>query len=317
MRRMPGNIMSKALIVDIQRFCTHDGPGIRTTVFLKGCPLNCLWCQNPESRESTRELSFNHVACSFCGSCVSACPNGVHHVTGLEHRLDRTKCRRCFRCVEVCVTGALEIVGQEMTVEEVVREVVKDRVFFDSSGGGVTVSGGEPVASLHFCIALLSAFRGEGIHTCVETSGHGAKEDLLKLAQVVDLFLWDIKSTNDEDHFRYTGAHWRTIRDNLIAVDRSGATTILRCPLVSEIHLTREHFDTIAALAVQLRNCRGVQLLPYHSFGTVKAKKIGTNKVMYGTPTRGELMDAREHIARRIAEQSPACDVAVDATHVE
>jgi pyruvate-formate lyase-activating enzyme len=204
-----------------------------------------------------------------------------------------------------------------MTVEEVVREVVKDRVFYDSSGGGVTLSGGEPVGSLHFCIALLSALHAEGIHTCVETSGYGAKEDLLKIARFVDLLLWDIKSVNDEEHYRYTGVHWRSVLDNLMAVDGSGATTILRCPLVKEIHMIREHFDAIAELAVRLRNCRGVQLLPYHSFGTVKAEKIGRNMVMYGTPNRKELMDAREYIAGRIAEQSPACDVAVDTTHVE
>jgi len=308
--------MSTALIVDIQRFCTHDGPGIRTTVFLKGCPLSCLWCQNPESHESNRELGFNRVACGFCGNCVGVCPNHAHHIAEHEHSLDRTKCRRCFRCVEVCVAGALEIVGQEMTVEEVLREVVRDRVFYDTSGGGVTLSGGEPVASLDFCIALLSALRKAGIHTCVETSGYGVKEDLLKLSRFVDLFLWDIKSTNNENHFRYTGVCWQSILDNLMAVDQTGTMIILRCPLLTEINMTREHFDAIAGLAVHMRNCKGVQLLPYHSFGTTKAEKIGRNEVKYTTPTRRALMDARESIARGIAE-APACDVAVRAAHEE
>ena len=313
MRKMRGDFVSTARIVNIQRFCTHDGPGIRTTVFLKGCPLSCLWCQNPESRESSRELSFNRVVCSLCGNCVGACQNRAHHIAGHDHSLDRSRCRRCFRCVEVCPTGALEIVGQDMTVDEVLREVVKDRVFYDASGGGVTLSGGEPVASLDFVLALLSAVRKVGIHTCVETSGYGAREDLLNLSRFVDLFLWDIKSTNDEDHFRHTCVRRQPILDNLRAVDEAGVKIVLRCPLVSEMNMTREHFDNIAALAVNLRNCMGVQLLPYHSFGIVKAEQIGRKGVEYRTPNRRALMEARDFIARRIAELAPGSDIATRA----
>lgn len=296
--------MLSANIVSIQRLCTHDGPGIRTVVFLKGCPLNCLWCQNPESLESRRELLFNHSLCRFCGNCARVCPNQAHCVTGHEHYLDRAKCRQCFRCVTTCTAGALEVVGQEMTVEDVLREVTQDNVFYKTSGGGVTISGGEPVANADFVFALLTALRAEGIHTCVETCGYGAKEDFLNLSRFVDLFLWDVKSTNDKDHLRYTGVRWQPILDNLLAVDAGGAKTILRCPLLAEIHMTRDHLDSIADLAVRLQNCLGVQLLPYHAFGTVKAEHLGKNQVVYGTPDRESVRDAREYVTGRIAEHN-------------
>ena len=291
-------------ITSIQRFCTHDGPGIRTVVFLKGCPLNCLWCQNPESLESRRELLFNRSLCRFCGRCAMVCPNQAHHVTEHDHYLDRAKCRQCFRCITTCTANALEVVGQEMTVEDVLREVTPDSVFYETSGGGVTISGGEPFANADFVLALLAALRTEEIHTCVETSGYGAKEDFLNLLRFVDLFLWDVKSANDKDHLRYTGVRWQPILDNLLAVDAAGAKTILRCPLLAEINMTRDHLDSIADLAVRLQNCLGVQLLPYHAFGTVKAEQIGRNQEVYRTPDRDSVRDAREYVARRIAEHN-------------
>jgi len=309
--------MPTARIVKIQRFCTHDGPGIRTTVFLKGCPLRCVWCQNPESRESEPELGFNRLLCVFCGNCVGVCPNHAHRIVGHDHGIDRSKCLRCFRCVEVCDAGALEIVGQKVTVEEALRQVTLDRIFYETSGGGVTLSGGEPVANLDFCIALLSGIRKAGIHTCVETCGYGAREDLLKLSRFADLFLWDVKITKDEEHLRYAGVPWQPILENLRAVDEAGAAIILRCPLVAEMNMTREHFDSIAALAAHMRNCEGVQLLPYHSFGIVKAQTIGKNGEEFRTPDRRSLRDAREYVARQIAEQAPACDDAARVAHEE
>lgn len=296
-------------IASIQRFCTHDGPGIRTVVFLKGCLLRCLWCQNPESSEPNPELLFNLSLCRFCGRCTGVCPNQAHSVAGREHHLDRAKCRRCFQCLDACPAGALEMVGRAMTVEEIRRDIAQDRVFYDTSGGGVTISGGDPVAQMDFVVALLKALRTEGIHVCVETSGYGRQEDLLKLARLVDLFLWDVKSTDDEDHLRYTGVPLRPIRDNLLAVDAAGARTMLRCPLVADLNLTPRHLDGIATLARSLRNCQGIQLLPYHSFGTVKAKRIGKSQEAYTTPDSQTLANASKYVADRIAEESPPGDV--------
>lgn len=289
-------------IVSIQHVCTHDGPGIRTVVFLKGCLLRCLWCQNPESSEPNPELLFNLSLCSFCGRCASVCPNQAHSLAGREHHLDRTKCGRCFRCVGACPAGALEKVGGTMTVEEVRRDIARDRVFYETSGGGATISGGDPLAQADFVVALLESLRADGIHVCVETSGYGRREDLLRLAPLVDIFLWDVKSTDDKDHLLVTGVPWQPIRDNLRAVDAAGGRTMLRCPLVADLNLTPRHLDGIASLARSLRNCQGVQLLPYHSFGTVKAKQIGKSQKAYTPPDNQALANARQYVADRIAE---------------
>jgi glycyl-radical enzyme activating protein len=296
-------------IVSIQRFCTHDGPGIRTVVFLKGCLLRCLWCQNPESFEPNPELLFNVSLCRFCGRCAEVCPNQAHAVSGSEHHLDREKCRRCFQCVPACPAGALERIGMTMTVEEIRRDVAQDRVFYETSGGGVTLSGGDPLAQMEFVVALLEALRADGIHVCVETSGFGRQEDLLRLARLTDLLLWDVKGTDEEEHLRHTGVPLQPILDNLRAVDATGAKTVLRCPLVANVNLTPQHLDGIAAIACSLRHCQGVQLLPYHSFGTVKATRIGKSQEVYTSPDSQTLANARKYIADQIAEQSPPCDV--------
>jgi len=297
---MPDNAMATTLIVDIQRFCTHDGPGIRTTVFLKGCPLVCPWCQNPEARETDRELSFSRAACILCGRCVTACPRHAHRIAHDGHLLDRARCQRCFRCVGACRTGALEIVGRERTVADVLRDVVRDRVFYETSGGGITLSGGEPAASPDFSFALLSAARAEGIHTCIETSGYGTPEDVLKLSRVTDLFLWDIKITDRESHLLLTGVPWASIIDNLMAVDACGNSIILRCPCITEINMTREHLDSLASLATRLRNCKGIELIPYHAFGTAKAEKIGKRLTPYGAPERSALLSAQAYLRAKL-----------------
>jgi pyruvate formate lyase activating enzyme len=240
---------SDALISDIQRFCIHDGPGIRTTVFFKGCALSCIWCHNPESMRRDREIMYDESRCLHCGECLEG--------------------------VERCPSGALEVVGVEMTVEEILAEVEKDRVFYDESGGGMTLSGGEPLLHAGFAYELCREARDRGIHTCIETSGFAPLEDLTRLIPQVDLFLWDIKDTRAERHEKYTGVSNEKILENLEMVDRRGARTLLRCIILNGLNADAAHIESVARLYGRLENCEGVELLAYHPLGQSKLRKMG------------------------------------------
>ena len=263
------------LIFDIQRFCIHDGPGIRTTVFLKGCPLACLWCHNPESQTTEKELFYTPALCIGCGGCVAACPHGIHSVVDQAHVMDRSRCTLCFRCVDACPTAALESVGREVTVEDVMAEVERDRVFYEQSDGGMTVSGGEPLAQAGFTNALLDAAHGAGFHTCAETCGLASEEAVLDMARRTDLLLWDLKDTDADRHMRNTGGPLETVLSNLTVVDREGHETLLRCILVEGVNLEVEHLDGIATVWAALSHSRGVELLPYHALGRSKLERLG------------------------------------------
>lgn len=262
------------VVFDIQRFCTHDGPGIRTTVFLKGCALDCKWCHNPESKNPHRELFYNPGLCIACGRCVEVCPEHGHSIEG-GHTLDRSNCTLCMSCADACPALALETTGKEMTAEQVLAEVEKDRVFYEESGGGVTLSGGEPMIQFEFTHAILTAARKAGLHTCLETSGFGPSERLLEIAPLVDLFLWDIKDTDPARHKANTGHPLDPIIRNLSAVDKAGAQTILRCILLNGINLDEQHLDRLLKIRAGLKHCRKIELLPYHSLGDSKHARLG------------------------------------------
>lgn len=262
-------------VFNIQRFSIHDGPGIRTTVFLKGCPLDCFWCHNPESKRPEPELLYSPAQCIGCGRCADVCPTGAQSCDEGLHRLDRALCTRCFRCVDACPSGALERAGRDMTVAEALAEVERDRPFYERSGGGMTVSGGEPLAQYAFTRALLEAARAAGLHTCVDTSGCAPVADLLGLVGLVDLFLWDVKDTDDERHRANTGVSGAPLRDALRAVDAAGGATLLRSALLIGVNAVPEHYERLAALYAELRNCLGVELLAYHELGVGKLERIG------------------------------------------
>lgn len=256
----------------------HDGPGVRTTVFLKGCPLHCLWCHNPESRAFGRELWFLRERCTACGTCADACRRGAHVLTaGDGHAVDRSRCTACGQCVQACPSGALEIKGRPLGVDEVIAEIERDRAYYEASGGGMTVSGGEPTAQSAFTLALVAAARRGGIHTCVETCAHSPRERLVELAGHVDLFLIDWKETDPARHRRYTGVDNEAIRQNILALDRGGAEILLRCPIVPSLNDRADHFVGIAALASELRNVRGIEVMPYHPLGASKSRNLGVD----------------------------------------
>ncbi len=272
--------MQKGLVFQIQRFCVNDGPGIRTTVFFKGCPLRCIWCHNPESKSSEPEMFFAPDRCISCGQCANICPQGCHAFHLLEdgrvvHDFDRSRCTACGKCTEVCFTGALELVGRYMTVDEVMEQVRRDKPFYQKSSGGLTLSGGEPLFQPEFAEALLRAAKEEGFHTCVETSGYAKSNLFARLVRYVDLFLFDYKVSSVSDHKRLIGAACGVNLRNLQLLNGLGAEVILRCPIIPSCNDTQIHFAQIASIANRMRCVLEVQIEPYHPLGKSKSALLG------------------------------------------
>ena len=251
-------------VFNIQRFCVQDGPGIRTTVFLKGCPLRCAWCHNPESHHRKPEILFDPSKCIMCGACAAACER--HTFVDGKHLFNRDGCAGCGRCAENCYADALELCGKTMTAEEVIDTVARDKAFY-RDGGGMTLSGGEPLMQPDFSAELARLAKEKGIHVAMETCGECAPETLKKVAQHVDLFLFDIKAMDAEIHKQYTGVSNERILKNLETLNGMGKAIILRCPIIPGVNLTEEHFAAVADLAEKLENVLEVQLEPYHPLG--------------------------------------------------
>ncbi len=268
-------------VTEIQRFCMHDGPGVRTVVFFKGCPLRCAWCHNPETRRPGQEILYHAARCIGCGACVSACPAGAHGQGERGHTFDRERCTGCGACAAVCCTEALTPAKQEMTPEEILATVVRDRAFYGEVGasgrtvGGLTVSGGEPMAHPEGVMTLLEATRAAGISTAVETCGQFDPVHLPRLVGATDLFLWDVKDTDAARHRAYTGAGNQRILANLREADRLGGRTRLRCILVSGVNTNDAHYAALGALFASLSHCEGVEFLPYHAYSGSKMLPLG------------------------------------------
>lgn len=284
-------------ITDIQRFSIHDGPGIRTTVFFQGCPLRCAWCQNPECQIAGPRLRFSAGRCMGCGACKQVCPHGGHKIADGTHTLARDKCEVCGKCAECCPTGALGIVGRQSTPEEIMQVVRKDFTFYQQSGGGVTLSGGEPLAQAKGARALLHLARAEGIHNAVETCGHADWRSFEPLLEAVDLWLYDIKHMGEKEHRVLTGVYNRRILANLRRLLERGAQVTLRMPIIPGYN--DGFFDRrLVELLEKHNTLREVHLMPYNQLAESKYEPLGLQYELRGTqpPPEEELQQLKARL---------------------
>ncbi len=271
------------LVFNIQRFSTRDGPGIRTTVFLKGCNLNCAWCHNPEAIAPQAQLQFFFEKCSQCGRCAAACAKGAHGFNAGAHTFNRELCNACGACIESCYSDALRLAGAEMTAQTVIEVVLKDKRFYDQSGGGLTISGGEPLMQRGFTLELLRAAKAHGIHTAIDTAALAEFSVFEKLLPEADLILLDIKCMDQPLHKRLTGASNEIILDNVKRLVKMRVPLIVRIPLIGGINDDAQNASETAAV-LRNGNVLKVELLPYHSLGVYKASSIGKTMQKFLTP---------------------------------
>lgn len=285
------------IVSDIKRMSVHDGPGIRTTMFLKGCPLRCLWCHNPENLTSRPTISFTRKLCIGCGLCMAACPQGVHQIKD-GHTLHYESCTGCGQCVQACLTGALTLFGKTMTPVQTAERLWEDKVFFDESNGGVTFSGGEPLVQSRFLAETLEILKRKGIHTAVDTCGEAPWEAFAQILPYTDLFLYDIKHMDSHTHKKLTGVGNERILENLYRLCEAGAQLEIRTPVIPHYNDTDENLQGIATLLSGLHGITAWRLLPYHSMAAGKYEAIGMANPMPETqmPTAEKMTHLRDSL---------------------
>ncbi len=288
---------SSGLVTNIQKYSLHDGPGIRTTVFLKGCPLHCAWCHNPENISRKSEIIIYEARCIRCGQCFEVCPQRKDKTPAPADSANITParppvdCTLCGACAEACPTGARSLLGHLMEVDQLLAEILADRVFYEESQGGVTFSGGEPLLQFEFLKAVLQACREQGLHTAVDTCGFAPWEHLHELVPLTNLFLYDLKFFDDAQHREYTGVSNRLIFDNLRALAQMHPAIWLRIPIIPGVNNSAGELQAMARLAAKLPGLQQVNVLPYHKTGVQKFRRLGQPYTLPDTapPSSGQM----------------------------
>ena len=284
--------MIQPLISNIQRFSVDDGPGIRTTVFFKGCNLKCLWCHNPECISSGFSFQLMSNTCRNCGKCAEICQKKAHIFENGIHTVDRKLCVGCGECAYHCPASAISVIGKAYEPEELIKEVLKDRMYFETSGGGVTFSGGEPMLHPEYLRKVLMLAKEAGLHTAVDTAGNVPFSSFLRVLPYADLFLYDIKIWDEKKHRQATGVSNQLILENLRKLTETGAEVYIRTPVIMEWNGDLKEFDQISSYLAKLSHpVKLIQLLPYHSYGAGKYETLGLrNQIKDHTPPAAEFM---------------------------
>ena len=286
--------MNKPLVSNIQRFSVDDGPGIRTTVFFKGCNLRCLWCHNPECISSGISLQVMASSCRSCGRCAEVCKRGGHFFGNGSHEVNRSGCIGCGQCAYYCPATAISIIGKSYEPEDLIKEVLKDRMYFETSGGGVTFSGGEPMLNPEYLAEVLRLAKEVGLNTAVDTAGNVPFSYFEQVMPYTDIFLYDIKVWDEEKHKQATGVSNKLILENLKKLTDAGADVFIRTPVIMEWNGELEQFEEISSFLAGLNKpVKLIQLLPYHSYGVGKYETLGMqNKIKNHTPPTQEFMES-------------------------
>jgi pyruvate formate lyase activating enzyme len=289
----------KGVIFNIQRYSIHDGPGIRTTVFFKGCSLRCFWCQNPESQAMLPQIFLYHDRCSLCGKCVEVCPTGAGHLIENYSEIDRDKCIICGKCVQACPNEARKLVGQYYTVDDVIKEIMRDKKFYENSHGGVTLSGGEPLLQPLFVNALLTKCKSDGLHTAIETAGDVSWNEFEPILDLVDLVLFDIKIIEDSRHITGTGISNKCILENARLVSRR-KPIIIRMPLIPGFNDSKEDVIALARFVKTELGHLPIELLAYNKMGESKYKLLDREATRREMQENAYLESLREIVKREL-----------------
>ncbi|MEW6359495.1 MAG: glycyl-radical enzyme activating protein [Planctomycetota bacterium] len=278
----------EGMIFDIKKFAVHDGPGIRTTIFFKGCPLTCRWCHNPESISPDPQIVFFEQKCIGCKKCFAACPTGALTLTEYGRKHDHLRCVLCGKCVEACYAEAQVMEGRKITVEEAVKEIEKDRPFYENSGGGATFSGGEPMMQLDFLVALAGECKKHGLHTALDTSGYARWESYLKVIDFIDLVLYDMKHMDPERHKEFTGVDNKLILANAKRLDERGKMIWIRVPVIPGCNDTIENMQAAADYFKDFQHIKRIDFLPYHRLAESKYRRLHQHYSLEGTEAPAE-----------------------------